>query len=232
MTPFLTAYWKNLLNVTYKVDPALLLPHVPPGVELDVQDGKAFASVVAFEFLDTRVKGLKIPFHVNFPEINLRYYLKHDGKRGVAFIKELVPRFCIAFIADKVYNEPYESCPMRCDTSETEDKLKILHQFTYKGKLQEMKIEAKNRLSMPSEDSVEHYFKEHDIGFGKTKSGEPLFYEVKHPKWEIYELESYQLDVDFGLVYGEEWAFLKEAEPHSALLAKGSEIAVYPKNVG
>ena len=104
---FLTATWARLLNLTYGVDPKLLEPHVPPGVDLDVIDGQAFVSLVAFDFLDTKVKGIKLPFHVNFPEINLRYYLKYKGKTGVAFIKEFVPKFCIAFVADKIYNEPY-----------------------------------------------------------------------------------------------------------------------------
>ena len=88
MKPFLTAEWKHLLNVTYRVPPELLIDKVPPGVELDIQDGTAFASVVAFDFLNTRVRGLTIPFHVNFPEINLRFYIKHQGKRGVMFWKE------------------------------------------------------------------------------------------------------------------------------------------------
>ena len=109
--PFLTAHWRNLINLTYRVPPSLLKQHVPKGVELDIQEGDAFVSLVAFEFLNTKVKGLKIPFHVDFPEINLRYYVKYKGKNAVCFIREFVPKYCIATIANRLYNEPYLSIP-------------------------------------------------------------------------------------------------------------------------
>ncbi|MGH7597707.1 MAG: DUF2071 domain-containing protein [bacterium] len=103
MKSFLSAYWQNLINLTYRVNPKLLLPDLPRGLELDLLDGKAHVSLVAFAFLDTRVKGCKIPFHINFPEVNLRYYVNCKGKRGVVFLREYVPRYCIALIADKQY---------------------------------------------------------------------------------------------------------------------------------
>jgi uncharacterized protein YqjF (DUF2071 family) len=37
--------------------------------------------MVGFVFKDTRVLGIKWPFHVNFEEVNLRFYVRHfDGK--------------------------------------------------------------------------------------------------------------------------------------------------------
>ncbi|MEZ4772859.1 MAG: DUF2071 domain-containing protein [Bacteroidia bacterium] len=225
---FLTAQWSHLLNVTFPVPPEVLLPHVPEGVELDVQNGNAFASVVAFDFLDTRVKGLKIPFHINFPEINLRYYIKLNGKRGVMFWKELVPKFCIAMVARRLYNEPYESVQMDSSIS-TENGLHVLdHIFSYGGKTHRITARFSTEKSLPPADSMDYYFKEHDLGVGVSHRGKPLQYEVRHPEWEVFQLKDYHLDIDFGLVYGKEWDFLANTKPLCALLAVGSAIEVFP----
>lgn len=226
--PFLTAHWSHLLNVTYQVPPEILLPMVPPEIELDVQDGYAFASVVAFDFLETRVRGITIPFHVNFPEINLRFYIKHNGRRGVMFWKELVPRYCIALVARRIYNEPYEATRMKSEITGSGESRRLVHEFRYGGKSHRITADFGSTLTIPEEGSVAHYFKEHELGVGVDHQGKTLQYEVKHPVWEVFDLKDYQLDMDFGAVYGEQWDFLKEAKPYTALLAKGSAIEVYP----
>ncbi len=227
--PFLTAEWRYLLNVTFPVAPELLAARVPPGVELDVQDGKAFASIVAFHFLNTRIKGLKIPFHVNFPEINLRFYVKHQGRRGVVFWKELVPKAAIAWVAQGLYNEPYRRAKMKVEVSDQEQGIQTLtHDFRYGGKQHQISAQFGPDLHIPDEDSVEHYFKEHDVGFGVNHLGHTLSYEVKHPRWAIYELRNWSLDMDYAALYGPQWSFLGEATPISALLAEGSAVEVYP----
>ncbi|MBX9449198.1 MAG: DUF2071 domain-containing protein [Taibaiella sp.] len=85
--PFLTAEWKNLLFVNYEIDPDLLLPFLPHGVELDTYDGKCLISLVGFQFFRTRVLGCTVPFHRDFEEVNLRFYVRRkvDGvwRKGV-----------------------------------------------------------------------------------------------------------------------------------------------------
>src|SRR5215213_8997960 len=105
--PFLTARWHNLFLATYPVPPALLEPRLPPGLTLDLRDGRAFVSLVAFEFLDTRVLGVPWPGYRDFAELNLRFYARRGEERGVVFLREFVPRFLIAWLARKLYNEPY-----------------------------------------------------------------------------------------------------------------------------
>src|SRR5678815_3083384 len=114
MRKFLTAKWHDLIMANYEVDSAVLVPLVPRGTELDLFDGRCFVSLVGFMFLDTRVFDFLIPFHVNFEEVNLRFYVKRETdnevRRGVVFIKEIVPRAAIATVARVVYGEPYERC--------------------------------------------------------------------------------------------------------------------------
>ncbi len=226
--PFLTANWNYLLNVTFPVPPKILADHVPPGVELDVQDGHAFASVVAFHFLDTRVKGLKIPFHVNFPEINLRYYVKYNGRRGVVFWRELVPKPAIAWVANGLYNEPYAPARMKVKLEDQQADKVLTHDFRYGGKQHQITARFGMETRVPAEDSIEHYFKEHDIGFGVNHFGKTLSYDVLHPRWAIYRLKSYELNLDYAALYGSQWAFLADTTPVAALVAEGSAVEVYP----
>lgn len=226
---FLTARWRHLINITYAVDTALLQPHLPPGLELDKRNGRAFASLVAFDFLNTRLRGIPVPFHLNFPEINLRFYVRNGEERGVVFIKELVPRYCIALVANRIYNEPYEVARMRSRSKIHAQQLQVEHVFRYKGRRHRIAVRAKAETMLPEEDSVEHFFKEHSWGFGCTKKGNLLRYRVEHPRWAVHPLTGpAEVEVDFGQLYGKKWNFLNNATPYSSLLAEGSAVRVYP----
>jgi len=228
--PFLTATWSNLVNLTYGVPPELLLPHLPDGLELDVQDGHAFASLVAFDFLDTRVFGVPWPGYRNFPELNLRFYVKHNGERGVVFIREFVPKALIARSAELFYNEPYRAAPMWSEVEDDGEKIRYKLGIRYGGREHTIQAHGSYPTSIPGEDTVAHYFKEHKWGYGRDRRGRTLVYEVEHPVWETYQFESHELDVDFGLLYGPEWVFLNESEPLHRVFALGSAIKVFPKS--
>lgn len=228
MKVFLAAQWHNLINLTYRVPAEKLQPILPKGVELDLHEGHAHLSLVAFDFLNTRVKGVKIPFHVDFPEINLRYYTRAGRHRGVVFVKELVPKHCIAFVAKRFYNEPYESHPME-SRHETAADGKIHSHHSLWVNSQEFTIDtvASAEVETPAADTAAHFFKEHDLGFGVDKKGETLCYEVSHPVWETRKLVDVKLQFDFAKVYGQEWAFLNDLQPTYPLFAVGSAIKVY-----
>src|SRR5436190_13599824 len=115
--PFLTANWRYLAVLNFVVDPKIVAPLVPPGTEIDFENGETFLSVVGFLFLDTRLVGLPIPLHRDFEEVNLRFYVRKKSadtwRRGVVFVRELVPRRVVALIARTFYGEPYLALPMR-----------------------------------------------------------------------------------------------------------------------
>jgi uncharacterized protein YqjF (DUF2071 family) len=219
---FLTAHWSHLINITYRVDESLLKPHLPDGLELDIYEDSAHVSLVAFDFLRTRVKGMTIPFHVNFPEINLRFYVRYGEKVGVVFIKEFVPRFWIAWVARTIYNEPYSSISMNSSVKYTDSAVEVHHRFLDYT----IHAHASKSLYTPEVKSAEHHFKEHDLGFGRTKKGRTLAYGVDHPLWRIYRNPRVRLNLDFGKIYGDKWAFLTNESPAYTLLAEGSNIKV------
>jgi len=225
---FLTARWENLIIATYKIDPEIIKPHIPSGLEPDSIDscGDAFVSLVAFDFLDTKVKGLRVPFNVNFPEINLRCYVKNSDKRGVVFIKELVPNYLTSFGANLFFNENYKRTSMKREITAAE-KIFLKHTIEIKSKEYFIHAEADNKPFMPGVDSKEHFFKEHEWGFGKTKKNAPLAYRVEHPFWEVYPVINFNHNFDFGEVYGNEWECLNSEQPYNITFAKGSSIKVF-----
>ena len=140
MHTFLTAYWKNLVFINYEVDAALLLPYLPKGVEPDLYNGRCIVSLVGFLFLNTKVKGIGYPCHRNFEEFNLRFYVRRNEgdtyKRGVVFIKEIVPRRAITFVAYQLYGEQYYYHPMKHTLKETEHELDVRLFLSRKQKME------------------------------------------------------------------------------------------------
>jgi uncharacterized protein len=228
MKTFLTATWSHLLNLSFAVPDTLLLPLLPPELELDRWEGQAYVSLVAFDFLHTRVRGIKVPFHVNFPEVNLRFYVHHKGQRGVVFIREFVPKHCIALIAHRIYNEPYLAFPMESQHTQAEDgSLALTHQIWKDKDELLLKARISGPEQIPGTDTAAHFFKEHELGFGRDKKGETLCYGVEHPLWATRDLQIEELALDFGKFYGPEWALLNGRTPEHALYCVGSPIKVF-----
>lgn len=223
---FLTARWENLVIISYKISPDLLQPHMPKGFEPDTIDGNAFVSVVAFVFADTKVKGIKVPFNVNFPEINLRFYVKNNEKRGVVFIREFVPKIFIPVIANTFYNENYRYIPMESKVS-INGIIKLNHTIELNNKSYSITAEAENKPYTPATNSTEHFFKEHEWGFGITKKNETMIYKVEHPVWEVYPLIKFEHTFNFAEIYGHEWESLDSEKPYNIAFAKGSPVKVF-----
>lgn len=227
MRKFLTAKWHDLIMANYEVDPVLLEPRVPLGTELDLHEGKCFVSLVGFMFLDTRVMDFLIPFHVNFEEVNLRFYVKRhtdeELRRGVVFVKEIVPKAAIAAVARTLYGEPYE----RWSMSNFRDDQHVRYSWEKDGCANSISVERGASQGVPAENSQGEFIIEHYWGYTKRGEGRTDEYKVEHPKWELFAADRAKIDVDFAATYGAEFGFLSTADPHSVLLAKGSDIAVY-----
>ncbi len=224
---FLSARWSNLFLATYAVPEEMLFPRVPPGLELDRRDGHGFVSLVAFDFLETKVLGIPWPGFREFPELNLRFYVRHGDQRGVMFIREFVPKSFVALMARMLYNEPYASATMSSTIHEDERELTAVHRLDWAGRTHTITATGTKPAVRPSRESAEHFFKEHEWGFGTTRKGKTTRYRVEHPTWDVYPLRSYEIDLDWAAVYGPEWKFLQDAQPYSVMLAAGSKVAVH-----
>lgn len=222
-TKFLSAEWRHLIMINYVVDPAILLPFVPKGTELDLWQGKAYVSLVGFMFLNTRVCGVSFPFHRNFEEVNLRFYVK-GAERGVVFIKEIVPRWGIAFIARRLYNEKYVALPMR---HKIETGPSAQYEWKFNGKWQKLGMTCSGGPESIVEGSEVEFITEHYFGYTVQRNGGTKGYQVQHPKWRVWKAESYEVDVDVRALYGPRFAPYLEKPPASCFLAEGSPVQVY-----
>lgn len=227
MRPFLTAEWLHVLGVTYAADAARLERHLPRGAEIDELDGTPRVSLVAFQFRRTRVRGVPIPFHVNFPEINLRFYVRLDGERAVVFIREFVSRPAISIVARASYNEPYRTVRMREELLERDGLLGVRHRFG-PGLRNRLEAWADAEPVGPAEDSAAYWLTHHALGVGRARDGRARSYEVAHPVWALHEVRDLRVDVDFAALYGPEWAYLADTEPSHVTFAAGSAVSITP----
>lgn len=230
---FLTANWKNLTLINYEIDATILEKYLPKGTEIDLYNGKCYVTLVGFLFQNTKLLDWKIPFHVNFEEVNLRFYVKrfenNEWKRGVVFIKEIVPKHALTFVANAIYKEHYQTLPMKHSIIISKEISDFVYQWKLDHKWNSISITAKNEL-LPIEANTEaEFICEHYFGYTKYNDRTTFEYEVKHPRWEQYEVINTKIDVDFKNVYGSDFAQLENTKPSSIILAKGSEISVENK---
>jgi uncharacterized protein YqjF (DUF2071 family) len=230
--PFLTARWIHLAMLNYEVPPSLLAGLVPAGTELDSFDGRTFVSMVGFRFLDTRLLGIAVPFHRNFDEVNLRFYVRRESavgtRRGVVFVKEIVPRAAIAWLARRVYNERYVALPMahQDEVGRTAEP-RVAYHWKYAGRSDHLAVRGGGPAYLPEETSEECFITEHYWGYVRQRNGTTLEYRVEHPRWRVWRALEAELDCDVAALYGAEFAPHLAGPASSAFLAEGSEIAVH-----
>ncbi|WP_353778905.1 DUF2071 domain-containing protein [Winogradskyella sp. 3972H.M.0a.05] len=223
---FLKAKWKNLILINYVIDPKILLPYVPKHTTLDFYDNKCYISLVGFLFEDTKVLGIKFPKHINFEEVNLRFYVKHNEKRGVVFIKEIVPKPLITSIANGIYHEHYETHEMSHLNSEEMNTYG--YQWKVNDKSQSFRVTTKESHIPIEENSEAEFIAEHYYGYTKHKD-KTFEYEVKHPTWHQKQILDYNINVDFGETYGKTFEFLNHVKPSSIIFTEGSQVSVENK---
>ena len=228
---FLTAEWLDLALLNYEVDPDLLRPYIPRGTELDYWDSKAFVSLVGFRFVNTKVFGVRIPFHSDFTEANLRFYVRRrhqrDVRRGVVFIREIVPRRAIALVARTVYNENYAALPMAHDIVKNENgSISASYRWRSGGVWSEMRFESQGNAAPLKDGSEEQFISEHYWGYAAQRDGGCVEYHVIHPSWNVWQAQHAEFVGDAEQLYGAAFAAVLSAKPSSTFLADGSSVTV------
>lgn len=238
---FLTAHWRHLAMLNWAIDPALLAPRVPSGCEIDTFEGRTYVSAVGFLMLGTRVLGLPIPFHRDFEELNLRYYVRRRGpegwRRGVAFIKEIVPRAAIAAVARLAYHEPYVALPMRhaLDLADGPAAItggalapdaRVVYGWRLGDRWCELACETVGDDAPLVPGAEAEFIAEHYWGYTPQPDGSTLEYQVEHPPWRARAVREARLDAPVADLWGPEFVDVMAAPPTSAFVAEGSAVAV------
>ena len=231
---FLTAAWHNLAMLNYEVEPALLAPLLPVGTELDQWQGHTLVSLVGFQFLHTRVLGLPLPWHRHFDEVNLRFYVRRmtpaGPRRGVVFVKEIVPRRAIAWVARWVYNENYVALPMRHTLALPAPATYAAGHVTYawhaQQRWQHLSVQVQGPAFLPDVETEETFITEHYWGYARQRDGTTVEYQVEHPRWAVWHGHQARLDCAVAELYGAPFTPFLTALPRSAFVATGSAVVV------
>ncbi len=229
---FLSAEWRHLAMLNWPVERDVLQPHVPAGTELDLWAGQPYCSVIGFMFLKTRIMGVPIPLHQSFPEVNLRFYVRRkfgdQWRRAAVFVRELVPKRMVAWIARGLFNEQYSYCPMSYDIDRDSGGVIQRLQFGWRlaGSPGSLELRTEQVPQPMAEGSEQQYIAEHYWGYARQPDGGTKEYRVRHPSWNVCDASSARLDVDVAHLYGDRFVDVLSHEPTSAFLADGSAVTV------
>jgi uncharacterized protein len=226
---FLTAEWRYLVMLNYSIEPNLIERLVPPGLELDAYGWTTYVSIVGFLFLNTRVAGMSLPFHRNFEEVNLRFYVRHrrpEGwRRGVVFVREIVPRRVIATVARVFYGEPYSAFPMRHSIDHGTGKLHCRYEWQRDRRIEFVAATAAGEPESIQPGSLEEFITEHYWGY-TTRDRRCTQYQVEHPSWRVWQTTDARFEGDIASLYGAGFVEPLSAPPASAFIAEGSPVSV------
>jgi uncharacterized protein YqjF (DUF2071 family) len=226
--PSLTARWSNLALLTYDVDPSLVRPLLTDGIEPDLVDGRALVSLIAFDFLDTRIRGRRIPGFVDFPEVNFRTYVRQGDRLGVVAIRELVPSPLAAAIGRLRFNEPFRSTPMESRTASMGDELVVEHRWRWAGQRHFVRLTADQTSTGAAAAGPAKHLLGRRWAYGRNRRGVPIRLRVEHPEWALRQVRTLDYEVDYGALYGPEWGVLNDRRPTSTYLAVGSAVSIFP----
>jgi uncharacterized protein len=231
--PFLTARWEHVVLLNYACPSHILESLVPRGTVLDLWDGDALISLVGFLFKDTRITGLRIPFHQTFEEVNLRFYVRRitssgETRRAVVFVREFVPRHAIAAVARWLYNEPYLAVSMGHRSSLTDtDGGAVAYSWSYRGEHFVLGADVHGPSRWLAPGSEAEFVTEHYWGYTRQRNGDTLEYQVEHPPWQVWKAASASFVGPGASLYGSAFGDVLSKGPRSAFVAAGSAVAVH-----
>jgi uncharacterized protein YqjF (DUF2071 family) len=229
---FLSGEWRDLVMLNYEVEPAILRQYVPRGVELDTFEGRIFVSLVGFQFLRTRLYGfVAVPFHTNFDEVNLRFYVRRreggEIRRGVVFVRELVPRMAIARFARLMYGEKYDSCPMQHRIEQNAEGIAAEYGWKWLDGQFRLSAQASGAPSRVAEGRLENFITEHYWGYSAKSASESIEYRVSHDPWRVWVSTNASFEGNAEALYGVEFGPVLRRAPDSAFIAEGSPVLVH-----
>ena len=230
MALFLKANWENIIMANYEIEPSILIPFLPKGVEIDFFNEKAYISLVGFMFKKTKLFNIPIPWFGDFEEINLRFYVvrkeNDEIKRGVVFINETIPYRIVAWIANKLYKEHYTVVPTKHEIITENSIQKIKFEWLLNKNWQSIYVESSTKSNFMKKGSLENFIYEHYYGYTKVDENKTEEYKLQHPSWETSEVINYEIDCDFKAMYGNSFSVLNQTKPTAVFIAKGSSVGV------
>lgn len=232
---FLQADWNKLICANYIIDPKILEKYIPFGTILDLHQEKCYVSLVCFKYSNTQLFGIKFPFYKNFEEINLRFYVKREISPGIwrkeaAFTQLFFPKRPLTFIANFIYKENYKTRPIK-HTLKKNEFHDVTTYYIKNKKWFHISVSYDRKLHPIVKTSSEYFFHGHLWGTAKVNSKSSTSYKIEHPEWKTYSITNWEINVDFGSLFGNDFKFLNAIKPESVMMTEGSKVTVKKKHM-
>lgn len=231
--PFLTARLSRLILLNYEIDPALLAPCLPTHTELDFYEHRTFVSLLGLHFSNPSIYGLPLPFFREYAQVNLRFYVRRriergNWRRGVAFIKQIVPYRPVAWAARNLFHEPVVTRSTD-QVNRSQGRETMMTEYGWRSGNQRYFIRTvySNQPVLPEPGSVEKFLLERYWGYSRQKDGGCLEYRFSHPPWQICRAVKAEASSGLGDFYGPPFAGLFGKQPDSAFAACGSQVTLH-----
>jgi uncharacterized protein YqjF (DUF2071 family) len=172
--------------------------------------------------------------HRNFEEVNLRFYVRKRSadtwRRGVVFVRELVPRRAIATVARVFYGENYLALPMKHEIEHAHLNVNVGYSWRRGSKWESLKLTATGESQSIPAGSHAEFITGHYWGYTRMRAGRSE-YRVNHSRWKIWNADTFELRADVGALYGAQFVETLSAPPRSAFIADGSPITIERRSI-
>ncbi len=187
----MTQTWHELLFAHWRVDPTALREKVPRQFELDLFDGTAWVAVVPFRMTNVGPRAVPtLPWISEFPELNVRTYVRAGGKPGVWFFSLDAGSRPAVWAARSLFNLPYFAASM----SVSADGDTIRYHSRRTGREEGAVLDGRYRPSGspfdPVVGSLEHFLTERYCLYHVDRRGRPYRLDIQHPPWPLQQAEA------------------------------------------
>ena len=232
---FITAHWQNLALLSWSIDDSAVTRLLPQGLEIDRFNGNAFVSAVGLTVSNLRVLGVST-WPTRFEQVNFRFYVRQrlisgGYRRGVVFLKQLVPHRTTALTARLVYGEPFAPVPISHDCREPHTGLLDAHrEFTYSwrrnGQMEGLRAETDLAAEFPGPGSLAEFLTVRHWGYNGRPGDHTKGYAVSRPAWAVRPATAWRFDCDVATLLGGAFARGMSTAPASVLMTSGCQAKI------
>ena len=225
----LEATARNRIVVSYAVAPDRVARHLPPALIPDTREGRAYVSIVGVELVTVRVLGLAGPGFRRVPAVELQVPVREtdSARRGTLTLQAYVPRRLVAWGARVLYGEPVAVASMQPVWQERSETIQLTYRFDRAGREQRLRAVGTKPPVAPAPDTLAVFLMDRAWRFGTRGDDALVRAKIERPVESVHRVQEHHVTVRWPSVYGQEWAFLAEAEPAVVFLTPGAPIALH-----
>jgi uncharacterized protein YqjF (DUF2071 family) len=186
--------WHDLLFMHWSVPVEALRPLIPPALDLDTFDGRAYIAVVPFRMSGIRARFLPpIPGTSAFPELNVRTYVTLDNKPGVWFFSlDAASRLAVRG-ARWQFHLPYFDATMRCTRCADGEWIDYHSTRTHRAS-PPAQFSARYRPTGPvyraAPGTLDHFLTERYCLYSADRAGRIFRGDIAHAPWPLQPAEA------------------------------------------